>query len=327
MQPLGDLDRRIAAALLRDGRAPWRRVAEAIGEQERTVSRRGSRLLADGVVRIHALPGPWRLAGRAATLVRVRGGLRVVEAVAEHLADHPLSTWVSVLANPVECVAELFHGPQDLRETLSGIERSAGDARAEVRATLLPAYHRTVSGWSPEILAAGEYDAVGTREDAALATTNGARAAVDELTARLVDLLQEEGRATVDELASSLGVSASTVSRRIDSAVRDGLVFIRAVVDPALLGYPCEAVIEVRARPGALPRIAGAVADAPEVRWAADDGSSVLAQAACADAGHLGDLLHRLGALDDVVDISASPVVAVAKRSTVRYRDGVPSPR
>jgi DNA-binding Lrp family transcriptional regulator len=41
---LDELDRRIVGALQIDGRASWRRIAEVLGEPERTIARRGSAL-------------------------------------------------------------------------------------------------------------------------------------------------------------------------------------------------------------------------------------------------------------------------------------------
>ena len=47
-------NQKILEALHIDGRASWQRIAEAIGENERTVARRGSALIADGTVKIVA---------------------------------------------------------------------------------------------------------------------------------------------------------------------------------------------------------------------------------------------------------------------------------
>ena len=51
-------DRRICAALLRDGRATWRRVAEVIGVPERTVARRAGALFDLGQISVRAHVDP-----------------------------------------------------------------------------------------------------------------------------------------------------------------------------------------------------------------------------------------------------------------------------
>ena len=52
---LSDLHLRIIAALQVDGRAPWSRIADALGEPERTVARYGVELLERGVVTVAAV--------------------------------------------------------------------------------------------------------------------------------------------------------------------------------------------------------------------------------------------------------------------------------
>jgi DNA-binding Lrp family transcriptional regulator len=51
-------DRRIVQAMQIDGRAPFSRVAAALGLSEQTVNRRWRRLRADGVVRVLGLTAP-----------------------------------------------------------------------------------------------------------------------------------------------------------------------------------------------------------------------------------------------------------------------------
>lgn len=321
--PLGTLDRLIAAALLRDGRASWRRVAEVLGEQERRVARHGTRLLASGAVRIHAQANPRSHDNGESTFVRVRCAPRSLTAVADRMADDPRTLWVSVLAGPAEVVGEYFHGHDELAgivEDLGRLDDVAGiDARPELH------FYRTVSGWAPGILDDDQLRALRPSEDARLAA-QGDYERPDETTRALIELLALHGRTTIDELAAALGLSKSTVSRRLDAAISRGQVFIRAVIDPALLGFPVETVVTIDARPGALDRIGGALAARPDTRWAVSDGSRITAQLAHRDRDHLYDTLRATGEDDAITGLVASPVITIAKRSTIRYRDGAPEP-
>ncbi|MFC9256255.1 AsnC family transcriptional regulator [Amycolatopsis thailandensis] len=49
------LDRRVIGAPQVDGRASWRRIAEVLDAPERTVARRGARLLENGIVTVIAV--------------------------------------------------------------------------------------------------------------------------------------------------------------------------------------------------------------------------------------------------------------------------------
>ncbi|WP_221584680.1 Lrp/AsnC family transcriptional regulator [Microbacterium sp. G2-8] len=322
MTRLDDLDRRIVAALLRDGRASWRRIAVALDEPERTIARQGTRLLASGAVRICALPSPTNDEGGETTFVRVRCAPGSQRAIAETMADDPRTLWVSVLAGPTEVVGEFAHRHGELAGIVDGLALAGSleiDARPELR------LHRTVSGWAPGILEEHQLDQLGPSEDAALAARDD-RSRPDDLTRRLIECLRRNGRARTDDIARELEVSGSTVSRRIEAAVTSSHVLIRAVVDPALLGFPVESVVSVDATPVELDAVGDTLARIPSTRWAMNDGTRVVAQLAHADRADLHRGVRALGAVPGVTRLTISPVISIAKRSTIRYRDGRPEP-
>lgn len=324
MDPLDDVDRRIAAALLRDGRASWRAIASILGEPERVVARRGARLLDSGAVRIVGQANPRNRPTGESTLLRVTATPRALAAVAAHLADDPRSLWVSVLAGPAEVVGEIFHDRGELRGIIAGLAAIDGvialDARPELR------FHRTVSGWSPGILSPAQLEALRPGEDVTLAAWPS-HVEPDETTSELIALLAYDGRATLDDLATRLGSSISTVSRRLEAAIAHGQVSIRAMVDPALLGAPVETFLTVECVAGGLEQVGALLSTLPTTRWAIDDGTRVFAQLAHRDRRHLEDTLRRLTAVPDLDRLSTSEFIEVAKRSTVRYRGGIPLAR
>ena len=70
---------------------------------------------------------------------------------------------------------------------------------------------------------------------------------LDALDLRILQALQANGRATYDELAQAVGLSASATLRRVkrleESGVISGYV---ALVDPGRVGFPLTAYISVR---------------------------------------------------------------------------------
>ncbi len=65
----------------------------------------------------------------------------------------------------------------------------------------------------------------------------------DDLDADLVRKLTEDPRISVLELARQLGVARGTVQARLDRLLRDGVMSMRPVLDPAALGYPVTAFL------------------------------------------------------------------------------------
>lgn len=70
---------------------------------------------------------------------------------------------------------------------------------------------------------------------------------LDELDRRILRMLQAQGRATYDEVAGQVGLSASAVLRRVRRLERDGVIAgYRAVVPPAKVGMGLSSFVNVR---------------------------------------------------------------------------------
>ncbi|CAH0139973.1 MULTISPECIES: Lrp/AsnC family transcriptional regulator [unclassified Arthrobacter] len=325
MEELDGLDRQIVAALVRNGRASWRLIADVLGQQERTVARRGNKLLESGVVRTNSFINPASVSSRSAFLLRVTAAPRELRQVCSWLAAQDESSWVSALSGANEAVAEMFISADELGGLL--YRRLAEVAGVEsFTMTPLLEYFRTPSGWTPAILDNEQYAALHRDEDGQLAGIRSGHpvASLDETGRSLAELLHRNGRATAEELASELSVSKATVSRRLEAMTSSGALFIRAVVDPAALGFPVEALVTMT-RSGAASGGPGKhLAGLPVTRWAAASGEDVLAQVAVATLDDLRVLLDDLRGMEEVTAVRSSIYAEIFKRSTVMYRDGVP---
>src|SRR3954453_14298922 len=78
------LDRRIMSALQFDGRASFRRIAQALGSSEQTLARRYRRLREAGILRVVVLPDP--RASRESLFVRIRTAPGAAEPIGSALS-------------------------------------------------------------------------------------------------------------------------------------------------------------------------------------------------------------------------------------------------
>lgn len=86
----------------------------------------------------------------------------------------------------------------------------------------------------------------------------------------IVLLLNEDGRMPNTEIAQRLGnVSARTVSNRIKSLTKKGIISIRAIVNPEAVGYSVLADIYIQVEPGQVREVAEEVANYPETSYVA----------------------------------------------------------
>jgi DNA-binding Lrp family transcriptional regulator len=220
-------------------------------------------------------------------------------------------------------VAEIFLAPDDLAELLY---HRLAKVEGVQSFTMMPLfeYFRTPSGWTPDVLDKQQYAALHPDEDGRLAGTATGTVPFDDTGRMLAGLLQRNGRATMDELASELSVSKATVSRRLEAMTSSGTLFIRAVVDLASLGFPVESLITITCAAGGTAEPAEYLAGLPVTRWVAASGEQLLAQVAVAALDDLRPLLADLRGHDGVASVRSSIYAEVFKRSTVKYVDGIP---
>jgi Lrp/AsnC family transcriptional regulator for asnA, asnC and gidA len=87
----------------------------------------------------------------------------------------------------------------------------------------------------------------------------------DAVDQHILSILETNGRATNREIAESVGVSEGTVRNRIERLMRDDILRIVGVTNPARLGLNTAAVISLSAELSRLTEIAERIAEAPGV--------------------------------------------------------------
>jgi Lrp/AsnC family transcriptional regulator for asnA, asnC and gidA len=93
---------------------------------------------------------------------------------------------------------------------------------------------------------------------------------LDRIDWEIIALLNEDGRMPSAEIARRLGdVSARTVTNRIEALTRKGIINIRAVVNPKMVGYGVLADVFIEVEPGRVREVAEGVAGFSQVSYVA----------------------------------------------------------
>ncbi len=87
----------------------------------------------------------------------------------------------------------------------------------------------------------------------------------DAVDQHILSILEENGRATNREIAEAVGVSEGTVRNRIERLIRDDVLRIVGVTNPAKLGLNTAAVISISAELSRISDIAERIAHAEGV--------------------------------------------------------------
>ncbi|TWP33800.1 Lrp/AsnC family transcriptional regulator [Leekyejoonella antrihumi] len=310
------LDLQIVAALQIDARVAWRTVAVALDEQERTIARRGARLLSSGAVRVTGLS-----TFGESLLVRVRCAPGTTRIAAQALAARRDTTFSYLLAGAADCCAELICPPARLNTLLlDDLPAVPGVTSCESLPVLR--YLRAIHEWHPFALPQPAVDllqgAPVVTPDAATSTQQ--RSTVDRAILRA---LREDGRTTHEDLARLAGISPSTARRRVEAMRAEGALFIRAVANPTMLGLGVQAMLWVCTAPTRIESASATLLSSPQVRYAAViSGRYQLAvEVAVPERSDLYDFVTRAAWLDHVESVETTLVIQALKSS------GVPMPQ
>ena len=91
---------------------------------------------------------------------------------------------------------------------------------------------------------------------------------VDDIDRQILELLRQDARRTIADIASRVNLSAAPVKRRIDRLQQSGVIAgYTVVLDHALIGPSIEAFTELRfAGDADIDEILGSVEEIPEIR-------------------------------------------------------------
>ena len=90
---------------------------------------------------------------------------------------------------------------------------------------------------------------------------------MDELDRKIIQILQENGRASNARIARDVGVSEGTVRRRLQTLLSDGIIKVVALPDPEVLGYNTEALVGIQVDPDKIDEVARQLAALKESSW------------------------------------------------------------
>ncbi len=312
---LDAIDRGLIHALHIDGRAPYTRIAAALGVSTQTVARRYRKLRDSIALRVVGLPDPHR-AGQAQWLVRLTAVPHQAQDVAHALARRNDTSWVKLASGGTEIVA-IIHTPTGATASshsllLRDIPRTASVTSVSAH-YVLHTYFGGPTAWR------GRTGALDEKQQEMLrpaVTPAEGDAAITDADGPLLAALQHDGRTGNAELAAATGWTPATVARRLAELRASGALFFDVELDVAVFGAGTQALLWMAVAPAQLERIATTLAGHEELAFvgATTGPTNLVAQALCPDPGSLHRYLtHRLGALDAIHTLETAPVLRTIK--------------
>ncbi|WP_261991416.1 Lrp/AsnC family transcriptional regulator [Streptomyces sp. OR43] len=300
--PLLDaLDLKLLQALELDGRASFSRIAQVLGVSDQTVARRFRRLRETARLRVTGMTDDSRL-GRTSWIVRLGCADHTAARLAATLAGRPDTHYVDLAAGGTEVVCAITPQSRPDRDEilLERLQRIPHVTSVGAHC-ILRTYYGNSLRWLRKISALDPDEENALRVPAAAPLP--APAAPDPVDLSMLNVLQRDGRAPLSQLQAAGGLSETAAKRRLERLRASGVLYLAVEYDHEPLGQGIEALCWLTVPPHALERTGRAVADHPEVRFAAavTGRTNLVVSVLCRTTDDLyGFLTEKTGAPGDV---------------------------
>lgn len=238
---------RIMMELCRDGRSSNARLARQLGISALTVAKRISAMLEEDIIAIKAVPNPDKMGFQASAFIGLNVALKKIDGICARLQDNLHVNLVVTSFGRFDVLLLVYFHEWTGLQTFIKDELSRIDGVRQVETYLVSEARKRYQGMFAD------------------SRDKGGPAALDAIDQQLIEALTRNGRPNYSELADKLGLSTSTVSRRIASLVREDFIKILAIPNPSKMGYTANAFIAVRADLAKVGPICDRLAGYPEV--------------------------------------------------------------
>ena len=124
---------------------------------------------------------------------------------------------------------------------------------------------------------------------------NGPRIVLDEISKRIIEQLQQDGRRSYAAIGKVVGLSEAAVRQRVQRLTDNGVMQIVAVTDPMMLGFHRQTMIGIKCE-GDLERVADHLAGMDEIDYVVITSGSfdLLVEVVCENDDQLLEILSRV---------------------------------
>jgi Lrp/AsnC family transcriptional regulator for asnA, asnC and gidA len=140
--------------------------------------------------------------------------------------------------------------------------------------------------------------------------------ALDEISKRIIEQLQADGRQSYAAIGKAIGLSEAAVRQRVQRLHDAGVMQIVAVTDPLKLGFRRQAMIGLRCD-GDLEKLADQLAGMEEIDYVVLTAGSfdLLLEVVCEDDDHLLEILTRIRGVPSVTSTETFVYLKLRKQT------------
>ncbi|MFJ9543276.1 Lrp/AsnC family transcriptional regulator [Streptomyces sp. NPDC101225] len=273
---LDPMDLDLIAALQHAPRAPLDVLARALDSSARTVTRRYTRLVDAGVLSV-ICEVDWSLLAEGMPVnVWIQTEPGQAAKVARRLANRSDTPFVATTAGSGDVFCMLHGSTRAATATAVTTSLPEIEGIRLLRTAWVLRRLTSTAAWRLPRLEPAQLAAL-----SAHAITPDATAAefvdhLSDLERAAVDLLRNDARLAYSYIARALGITESRARRMVGPMLDSGLLRPRVEVDPRLLGYQIEAVLDIACRPNAVNRLTASLTKHDATRFLALTGKTAM---------------------------------------------------
>lgn len=264
---IDEKNHKILIELQKDARQADAVIARKLCISEVAVRRRIGRLIDAGVIRITAVATPWKVGLDTAAFFGIQAEIKKLDKVMDALAQLPRIHWVSFTTGRFDIMTWVtFCSPQEMADYIKN-EVAAIDGILHLESMFCLEFIKR----DQKILEDNQMSENFNREegrDLEPGINDKSQKYSEKMNDRdlaIIRALQHDARQSDSHLSRKLGISESTIRRRIQNLIRNEVINVAAVIDPLKVGYNTAAFIHIQANLSKLKSICRRFAEMPRV--------------------------------------------------------------
>lgn len=250
MMKYNKTDIRLIKELQKDGNSSYSELAEKLGITSKTVAKRVDRLLAEKIISIRAQPNPYRLELLASAFIAIKTDLSKNEQICRKLAENFHVNLIQTVFGRFDILTIVYFTNLERLHKFIDEELHTLDGVLQIEVYFIKEVFK-------------RYDRFFKKE----LFTKG-RIKIKETDWNLIKALAKDGRANPAVLAKDSGIHVSTVYRRIEALIKNGVIKISAIPNPSrLTPYSANAYVILEADPVEIDNICNNLSRYSEVHF------------------------------------------------------------
>jgi DNA-binding Lrp family transcriptional regulator len=225
---LTNTDLKLISALEKDGRASYAQLSQKLGISISSVARNIKSLIEDNVFTIHAVPNPFRLGYKAIAIIAMNVNMNNIYDVCDQLKDNFYANSIYITYGRFNVILTAQFPTWDQLHEFVSSEIFSMSYIYETEIFFIRDIKKRTYDWID-------------------AYSENKPLNIDEIDQKIMEELAINGRYSRLHLANSLGINVSSISRRLSYLLKERAIAIRAIPNPAKLGYKVIAFIFIRA--------------------------------------------------------------------------------